>query len=141
MQQAEDQRGRARIGLIAEPALEGAQVIERLVHHREADDGVDHVGTDADIAQHPEQQGDRVAEREQRDIQPNILEAVEEEDHPEQEQQVVVAGDHVLGAHVHERHQQHAAAFLDETLVAFGHAMGERLGRAYQQQNESQQGQ
>ncbi|MCY1299629.1 hypothetical protein D9M70_491660 [compost metagenome] len=133
MQQAEDQRGRAGVGLIAEPALEGPQVIERLVHHRKADDGVDHVGADADIAQHPEQQGDRVAKREQRDVQPHILQAIEEEDHPEQEQQVVITSDHVLGAHVHERHQQHAAAFLDEALVAFGHSVGERLGHAYQQ--------
>ena len=61
---------------------------------------------------------------EQGDIEPNVLHSVKEEDHAEKEQQVVVAGDHVLGAHVDERHQQYAGTFLDKALVTFRHAMG-----------------
>ena len=37
---------------------------------------------------------------------------------PQQKEQVVVAGHHVLGAQVRERHQQHARAFLDVARVA-----------------------
>ncbi len=106
MEQAEDQRGHFGIGLVTEPALECAEVIEGFVHHRKADNGVDDVGADADLGQHAKQQRDRVAYGEQRDVKANILQAVEKEDHPEQKQQVVVAGHHVLGAHVDEG-QQH----------------------------------
>ncbi|MCY1415170.1 hypothetical protein D9M71_306420 [compost metagenome] len=97
------------------------------------------MGVDAHFAQHAGEQGERVAEGEQGDVQSDVLQAIEEEDYPDQEQQVVVAGDHVLGAEVDEGQQQHPAAFLDEALVAFGHAVSQGLGRAAQQQ-ESEQG-
>jgi hypothetical protein len=60
-----------------------------------------------------------VTDGEQGDIEPNVLQAIEEEDHTEEEQQVVVARHHVLGAHVDERHQQYASTFLDKALVTF----------------------
>ena len=112
------------LGLEAEPALEGAEVVERLVDDRQADDRVDQVGADADAGQHAEQQRDRVADREQRHIDADVLQPVEEEDHAEQEQQVVVAGHHVLGAEVDERDQR-SPDLLDVALVARGDAMRE----------------
>ncbi|KAG0757898.1 hypothetical protein G6F24_010176 [Rhizopus arrhizus] len=139
MQQAENQRGRLGIRLVTEPALKRAQVIQCLVHHRETDDGVDHIGANADVRQYAEQQGHRVTHGEQRDVKPYILESVEEKDHPEQEQQVVVTGDHMLGAHVDERQQHHPGAFLDKALVALGDSVGQRIGHAEKQQCREQQ--
>ena len=110
------------------------QVVHGFVNHGKTDDGVDHVGTDADVRQHPEEQGDRVADGEQGDVEAHVFQAVEKEDHPKEEQQVVVAGDHVLGAHVHKRYQHHPGAFLNETLVSLGDTVGERFGHADKEQ-------
>ncbi|MNF04233.1 hypothetical protein D3C80_2037050 [compost metagenome] len=67
---------------------------------------------------------------EKRDVEPYVFQAVEEEDHPEQKQQVVVARHHVLGAHVDEGQQHDAGAFLDEALVAFRNSVSHRLGHS-----------
>jgi len=56
VEQAEDQRGHFGVGFETEPTLEHAQFIERLVHHRETDDGVDDLRADADLSQHAKQQ-------------------------------------------------------------------------------------
>ena len=50
----------------------------------------------------------------------DVLQPVEEEDHAEQEQDVVVAGHHVLGAEIDERQQMDAGDLLDVALVALG---------------------
>ncbi|MNF05425.1 hypothetical protein D3C80_2051540 [compost metagenome] len=47
---------------------------------------------------------------------------------------MIVAGDHVLGAHVYERQQHHPRAFLDEALVALGHAVGQGFRGGHEQQ-------
>jgi len=130
MQQTENQRGRFGVRLVAEPALEGAQVIQGLVHHRETDDGVDHIGADGDFRQYTEQQRHGVAHGEQGDVEPHVFQAVEKEDHPKEKQQMVVAGDHVLGAHVDERQHHHPGAFLDKALVALGNSVGQRVRHA-----------
>ena len=52
-----------------------------------------------------------------------MLEAVEEEHDPEQEQDVVVAGDHVLGTEIEEGNQVNTRNFLDIALIAFRDAM------------------
>ena len=86
MEQPEDQRGSLCVGLHPEPALEGAEIVQRLVSDREANDRVDEVGADIDAYQHTQKQGDRVTDREHGHIEADVLEPVEKEDHPEQEQ-------------------------------------------------------
>ncbi len=62
-------------------------------------------------------------EREQADVEQHVLQPVEEEDDADQEQQVVVAGDHVLGAQVHQRADRLAVEPLQEHRVLAGHAV------------------
>ena len=80
-------------------------------------------GVGVDAAEHAGQQRDAVAEREQADVEDDVLQPVEKEDHADQEQQVVVAGDHVLGAEVHERPDGRAVDRLEEQRVAARNAM------------------
>ncbi len=80
-----------------------------------------------------------MAHGKQGDVETHVFQAVEEEDHPEEEQQVVVAGDHVFGAHVDERQHHHPGAFLDKALVALGNGVGQRLRHADKQQCREQQ--
>ena len=88
----------------------------------------------------PQQQGRRVTDGEHGHVDADLLHPVEEEDHAEEEQQVVVAGDHVLGAQVDERQEDHAGGLLDVALVAVGDAVGERLGeQAVRQEHEQGQ--
>ena len=49
VEQPEDQRSRLGIGLEAKPALEGADIVQRLVNHRKPDDGVDEIGADSPV--------------------------------------------------------------------------------------------
>ena len=55
------------------------------------------------------------------------FEPVEEEDDADQEQQVVVAGDHVLGAEVHQRADRGPVQPLQEHRILAGDAMRLRL--------------
>ena len=61
--------------------------------------------------------------REQADVLDDVLEPVEEEDHADQEQQMVVAGDHVLGAEIHQRADRAAIEPLQEHRVLARHAV------------------
>jgi hypothetical protein len=63
---------------------------------------------------------------------------VEEEDHPGEEQKVVVARHHVLGAEVDEGDGAKARHLLHIARVAFGDVVGK--GRARQQQGGQQGG-
>ena len=137
MKKAEDQGGNLGVGLHAEPAPEGAKIVERLVDHREADDRVDDVAVDARVEIDAEQHRGGVAQREQADIGRDILHPVQEEDHAQQEQDVVVARHHVLRAQVDEGHDVHASDLEDVALVAFGDGMGEgRCGPCQQQDGD-----
>ena len=51
------------------------------------------------------------------------LQAVQEEHDADEEEQMVVAGDHVLGAEVHQRPDRNALQGLQEACVAAGHAV------------------
>ena len=86
----------------AEPSLKCTDVIERFVNHRQPDDGVNEVAIDADIEVHTEQHRRRVPDGEQGHVQGDVFHPVQEENHTEQEQDVVVSRRHVLGAQVHE---------------------------------------
>ena len=77
-----------------------------------------------DAAEHAREQRDAVAEREQAHVEQDVLHAIEEEDDADQEEQVVVAGHHVLGAEVEERHDRRAVDTLHEHRVARRDAVG-----------------
>ena len=62
---------------------------------------------------------------EQRHIDDDVAHAVEKEDHAEDEQQMVVAGDHVLGAEIHEGEDVGALGGGDERGILAADAMGE----------------
>lgn len=65
-----------------------------------------------------------MADREKADIDADVLQPVEEKDHTEQEQQMIISGDHVLGTKINEGNQVYARYFLDLALVAFRDGMG-----------------
>ncbi len=133
MEEPEDQHGALGIGLEAKPALIGTQVIQRLVHNRQTDDGIDDVAVDADIEVHPQQHGCGMPQREQAHIDGDVLHTVEKEDHTQQEQEMIVAGDHVLGPQIGEGNKVYSSDFLDVALVAVSHGMGQRISADYQQ--------
>jgi hypothetical protein len=126
--EAEREHGGLGVRLHAEPAPERAEVVERLVHDGEPDDGVHDVRARADAQERSEQKRRRVADREQRHVRRDVLHAVQEEDDADEEEEVVVAGDHVLRAEVRERHEQDAGDLLQVALVALGDAVGEGGG-------------
>ena len=129
---------RSSIRLDPKPALERAEVVERFVDHREADDGVDEVGRDVHAVEHPEDHRRGVPDGEERDVERDVLRAVEEEDHAGEEQEVVVAGHHVLGAEIDEGDQVDARDLLDVALVALCDPVGE--GRPCREQDDGEDG-
>jgi hypothetical protein len=74
-----------------------------------------------------------VTNREQGDIAGHIPQSIQKENHPDQEQQVVVAGDHVLGAQINKWDQVHAARALQERLVSGRDAMSQHHAAEQQQ--------
>ena len=76
-----------------------------------------------DAAEHAAQQRHAVPDREQADVQEDVLQPVEEEDDADQEQQVVVAGHHVLGAEIHQRPDGLSLKPLQKDGVLAGHAV------------------
>ena len=133
VKQAKDQRGRFGVGLEAQPSLEGAEVVQRLVDHRETDDGVDQVAVDADVEVDPQDHRGRVPQGKQAHVQADVGEPVEEEDHTEEKQDVVVARHHVFGAQVHEGQDVDACDLLDVALVALRDRMGKHVAGGEQQ--------
>lgn len=89
MYQAEQERSHFGIGLNPEPALIRAHIIKGFIDNGKADNRINDVGTDADFHQHTRQQRNNVANRKQGDVDTNILHAIEEENHTEQEKQMV----------------------------------------------------
>jgi hypothetical protein len=82
-----------------------------------------------DATENTGQQRRAVADGEQRDVQGHVLQAIQKEDDAGEEQQVVVACDHVLGAEVHEREDVDTPAGCHVGSVAAGHAMRQRDAR------------
>src|SRR6266566_2136939 len=113
------------VRLHAEYRFEAAEIVERLVGHRKADDGIDHIGVDVDLEQHAGEQRDAVADRKQRHVDEDVAQAIQEEDHPEDEQQVIVSGHHVLCAKIHERQEVRPLGGGDEGRIASAHAVRE----------------
>src|SRR3546814_16769224 len=84
-----------------------------------------------------------MADREEADVQRDMLHPVEEEDDAEEEEDMVVTGDHMLRAEIHEGEDVHPADLLDISLVTFGDGMGHGLTRREDEghggENEKQQ--
>ena len=82
----------------ADPALKAIEVFKTLVHYGCGDHRVDQIMIGADACIGGEDQCERVAQGEGSDEFENIDETGQEEHHAEQEQQMVVTGEHVFGA-------------------------------------------
>ena len=91
-------------------------------------------GIGVNAAQHAGEQGHAVAEREQADVLDNVAQPVQKENDPDQEQQVVVAGDHVFRAEVHQGRDCGAVERLQKPCVSAGDAMREQRPVAERQQ-------
>ncbi len=140
MEQTEDQNGNLRVGFETEEALKSAHVVECFVDHGEANDGVDEIRVRVNIAEHSGEQGDAVADREQADVQYDVLEFVEEEDHAHEEGQMIVSGHHVLRPEIHEGGYGSAFVRLDEACIALRHVVGARRNREHQPEDDHEDG-
>ncbi len=78
-----------------------------------------------------------MADGKQADVHRNVPQLVEKEDGPQQEQDVVVAGHHVLCAQVGEGQEVYARYLLDVTLVALSHCVSEHVDTCQQKKSEN----
>jgi hypothetical protein len=136
VEQPEQQHRDLRVRLDAEETSEAVHVVERFVDNREADDRVDDVGVGVDPAKDTQQQRRAVADREEADVQDDVLQAIQEEDHADQKEQVVVAGHHVFRAEVEKRGDGAALVGDDERGVAFADVVSQRVRRHEQRDQE-----
>jgi hypothetical protein len=67
-----------------------------------------------------------------------MRQSVQEKDHPEKKQQVIVARHHVLGAEVEEGYELHALVIGDEERVLAYYTVRQALLRDAGQQNEGE---
>ena len=86
-------------------------------------------------AEHAEQQRRAVPDGEQRDVERDVFEAVQEKDHAGEEQQMIVARHHVLGAEVDVRPDVRARRAQQERLIVAGDAV--RVRDAADEQDRS----
>ena len=63
----------------------------------------------------------------QADIDGNILEAMEKENHAKQEEQMIVAGYHMFGAQVDKRNKLDACVAFNKSCVTFCYTMSQNL--------------
>jgi hypothetical protein len=78
-----------------------------------------------------------MADREQADVLDDVFHAVQKEDHADEERQMVVAGDHVLRAQVHQGTNRRSLDALEKHCVLAGHAVGTHVGPAQHRQRRS----
>jgi hypothetical protein len=97
------------------------------------------MAVDADIEIDAQQHRGRMAQREQADIERDMGQPVEKEDHCQQEQDVVETRHHVLGAEIDERQQVHAGDFLDVALVTLRHGVGEGIAGKAEPEKQARQ--
>ena len=129
VEQAEDQHRELGVGLKTQKSFEPVHIVEGFVDHRETDDRIDQVRVRVDAPQNTRQQRDTVADGEQADVCHDVLEPVKKKDDTYQERQVVVSGEHVLGAQIDEGRNGSALVGLHERGVALGDVMCEGGGR------------
>ena len=96
MDEAKTEYHPKQVGCISlEDTLKPAEVLETLVHDADSNDSVDEVGVCADASQCCAQECDAVAQGKGGDEPHDVSKTSQKEDHPKQEQQVIVAGQHV----------------------------------------------
>ena len=78
------------------------------------------------MTEHAGEQRNAVPQREEADIDDDVLQPVEEENDSQQKQQMIVPRDHVLGADIEERTDRKALVRNEEVLRGAIHAV--RLG-------------
>ena len=128
VEEAENEGCCLGVGLESEPPLEGTEIVQGLVDDRQTDDRIDEIGVGGDTRQDTEKQRGRMADREQRHVDSDVLQPVEEEDDAEKKEQVIVSGHHVFRAEIDEGQDQRSAALLDVTLVPLGDIVRPRFG-------------
>ena len=109
--------------------LESVHVVKSLVNDREPDNRIDHIGIRMDPAQDAAEQSQAVSNGKQADVLHDISEPVKKKYHPNQEEQMIVTGDHVLRAEVHERCDRRALVCLYEGGITPGHVVRSGDGR------------
>ena len=80
-----------------------------------------------------------MTQRKKADVKRDILHPVQEEHHAEQEQDVVITRDHVLGAKVDEGHDMYAPDLLDIARITGGDVMGKGGAGRHQQRDQGHQ--
>ena len=95
---------------------------------------------DPDIEIDAEEHRRGVTDREEGHVDADVLHPVEEEDHAEQEQDVIVARRHVFGAEIHEGDEVHPGDLLDVALVAGGNAVRESCRAPCRRQEKREHG-
>mmetsp|Transcript_53139 Transcript_53139/g.124389 ORF Transcript_53139/g.124389 Transcript_53139/m.124389 type:complete len:405 (+) Transcript_53139:1635-2849(+) len=136
VQQAEAEDDGQQVGRgAAEVLLETAVVVETLVDHADGDQRIDQPKVPRDLQEGRQDQRDAVAEREGGDELGDIHKPREEEHHAEQEEQVVIAGQHVAGS---QADVLQVSAIQHALLVGFRDAMGPGGQRGEEQAHRKQ---
>ena len=133
MEEPENQRGGLGVGLEAKPTLIGTDVVQCLVDDGQTDNRINDVTIDAHVEVNPQQHRGGMPQGKQAHVDRDVLHLVEEENDTQQEQQVVISGDHVFGPQIDERNKVYPGNFLDVPLVALGDGMSEYIGTQTQQ--------
>src|SRR5688572_33342149 len=66
-----------------------------------------------------------MTDRKERDVQGDVFKSIQKEDHAEQKEQMVVAGDHVLRSEIQERDELHPAVAREKGLIRLVHVVCE----------------
>ena len=123
-------------GTGVEVTLEPAQVVEGLVADGQRDHRINQIVVDRDAVEGREDQRDRMADSKGGDELDDVVEARQEEDHAEQEQQVVVASEHVRSPKLNVLQ----VAGVDDALHISGrHAVAHGIRRQQKERGEGEQ--
>jgi len=115
-------------GRDTQPTAKSIEILDGLIGNRERDHGIDHVRIRLHPRQRRPKQRARVTDRERRNKHDDLRETVQEQNHPKQEKQVIVARKHVFRADP--RRVQEVA---DQHLMLRSFANGMRDGDARKQ--------
>ena len=126
MKQAEAKHRPAHVKLAAEYPVKAANILKRLVDHRQADDRIDDILIERNPAQNTHQKRQAVACGKQRYVKQDVLHPAQEKDHADQKEDMVDPGDHVLGPQIEERDRRNAAHPFHIARIGLRHVMGDR---------------
>ena len=89
-----------------------------------------------DAAQNARQQRRAVPDGEQADVENDVLQPIEKENHADQEREMIVAGHHVLGAEIDEGSNRSALIRLNKGGVSLRHIVRARGAREQQSSDD-----